>query len=41
MPGDRAWRLGGEARQLIGEMTLEPQVDNAQSGVRGMPNGAE
>lgn len=41
MPEDRAWRLGGEARQLIGKMTLEPQVDTAPSGARGMPNVAE
>ena len=41
MPVDRAWRLGGEARQLIGEMTLEPQVDTAQSGARSMPGVEE
>ncbi len=41
MPDDRTWRLAGEASQLIGTMTLEPQTEIAQPASPAMPNAAE
>lgn len=41
MPDDLTWRLGGEASQLIGAMTLEPQNETAQPTPPAVPNAAE
>ncbi len=41
MPDDRTWRLGKEASELVGTMTLEPQNEAVRSAAPSMPNVAE
>lgn len=41
MPANRAWRLGGRASQLLGQLKLEPQVEAGGSVTADAPHGAE